>query len=117
MECPFCADLPGPFRALRDRHPVTPGHTLVVPTRHVVNLAGLNRDELAALLPFLLRVQEELRAGDQTIAGFNVGVNDGTAAGQTVFHLHVHVIPRRAGDMEDPRGGVRGVIPERRIYD
>ena len=115
--CPFCiANGEGLFRVVRDRFPVTVGHALVVPNRHVARLADLCAAELAALLPLVIRVQEELRKDDPRITGFNVGVNEGKSAGQTVWHLHVHVIPRRDGDLEDPRGGVRGVIPDKRLY-
>jgi diadenosine tetraphosphate (Ap4A) HIT family hydrolase len=98
-----------------DAFPVAEGHTLVVPARHVASLFELPEEEQAALwrLVALVRgkLMEELRPD-----GFNVGVNDGPAAGQTVLHAHVHVIPRRHGDVADPRGGVRWVIPDKAAY-
>src|SRR5262245_41834096 len=120
--CPFC-DLErarvtlenGAASAFPDAFSVAEGHTLVVPRRHVASLFDLPEEEQAALwsLVALVRAKlmEELRPD-----GFNVGVNDGPAAGQTVMHAHVHVIPRRKGDVPDPRGGVRCVIPKRAAY-
>jgi diadenosine tetraphosphate (Ap4A) HIT family hydrolase len=120
--CPFCA--PDPSRvvaahehavALRDGYPVSPGHTLIVPRRHVASLVDLSAEEWAAI-GTLLRVARA--ALDATLApqGYNVGVNDGPAAGQTVMHLHVHLIPRYHGDVTDPRGGVRWVLPAKADY-
>lgn len=101
--------------AIRDGYPVSPGHTLVIPKRHVASLADVMADEAKALWALLAevraRVDAELRPD-----GYNVGVNDGRAAGQTVMHLHVHLIPRFDGDRPDPRGGVRWVIPEKADY-
>jgi diadenosine tetraphosphate (Ap4A) HIT family hydrolase len=89
-----------------------PGHPLVIPYRHVADFFDA---ELAALLA-LLRDAKTLLDGRFHPDGYNIGVNVGEAAGQTVMHLHVHVIPRYAGDVADPRGGVRGAVPERRVY-
>lgn len=123
MACPFCdpdparvADDGALVRILRDRYPVTPGHLLVVPRRHCAGWDDATADEQAALWAGVARARELARAADSTIAGYNVGWNDGPAAGQTVMHLHVHVIPRRAGDVADPRGGVRWVVPARARY-
>ncbi|MCB9619946.1 MAG: HIT family protein [Sandaracinus sp.] len=101
--------------ALRDLHPVTEGHTLVIPKRLVVDFFETTDEERLALFAL---VDEVKRALDATLRpdGYNVGFNAGEAAGQTVFHLHVHVIPRYRGDVEDPRGGVRHVIPSRGNY-
>ncbi len=116
--CPFCAlpptrviDREGPVLAFLDGYPVSPGHTLLVPARHVASFRDLAPDEWAAVHVLLLRRADALRAADPTITGFNVGVNDGPDAGQTIFHCHVHLIPRRRGDHPHPRGGVRAVIP------
>ena len=98
-----------------DRYPVNPGHLLVVPFRHVAEFFDATDDEQAALLA-LVREAKWFLDGRFHPDGYNIGVNVGQAAGQTVMHVHVHVIPRYAGDVEDPRGGVRGVIPERRGY-
>ena len=120
--CPFCA-LPRDrivlesehAIALRDRYPVSPSHTLVVPKRHVASFFETTEGEQAALLKLLRIARVDL---DQTFepAGYNVGINDGLAAGQTVMHLHIHLIPRYDGDTEDPRGGVLWVFPHRAAY-
>jgi diadenosine tetraphosphate (Ap4A) HIT family hydrolase len=118
--CPFCG-LRAPVLeselavALEDKYPVAPGHLLVVPRRHVASYFDATAEEKAALWELVEEARNHLvatRAPD----GFNLGVNVGEAAGQTVFHLHIHVIPRYTGDMSDPRGGVRGVIPSRQSY-
>jgi diadenosine tetraphosphate (Ap4A) HIT family hydrolase len=120
--CPFCSlDMRRALLAneaalaLRDGFPVNSGHTLIVLRRHVASWFDATRDEQLAILELLDLVKEEL---DRTLApaGYNVGVNVGAAAGQTVPHLHVHVIPRFPGDVDDPTGGVRLVIPERGNY-
>ena len=101
--------------ALRDAFPVSPGHTLIVPRRSVATWFDASREEQRAMLDLLDEVK---RALDAELApdGYNVGFNAGEAAGQTVMHLHLHVIPRFAGDVADPRGGVRHVIPGRGNY-
>ena len=101
--------------ALRDLHPVTEGHTLVIPKRLVVDFFETTDEERLALFAL---VDEVKRALDATLRpdGYNVGFNAGEAAGQTVFHLHLNVIPRYRGDVEDPRGGIRHVIPGRGNY-
>ncbi len=97
--------------AIRDGFPVTRLHTLVIPRRHVVDYFGLTKDELMACHDLIHRVREMVLSEDATVAGFNIGVNTGAAAGQTILHCHFHLIPRRSGDVENPRGGVRNVIP------
>ena len=121
-DCPFCGLPPGRVlrsarhaRAIRDGFPVTPGHTLVVPTRHVASLRDLPADERAAVWELVGDVRSAL-ASSHGPDGFNIGINEGEAAGQTVLHAHVHVIPRYAGDVEDPRGGIRWVVPEKAKY-
>jgi superfamily II DNA or RNA helicase/diadenosine tetraphosphate (Ap4A) HIT family hydrolase len=101
--------------ALRDAFPVTPGHTLVIPRRLVPTWFDATRDEQLALLELVDEVKRQLDS-ELRPDGYNVGFNAGTAAGQTVPHLHVHVIPRYAGDVADPRGGVRHVIPGKGNY-
>ena len=122
MSCPFCKHAPSSLwlesvsaLALWDGFPISEGHTLVVPRLHVASLFDLPAPELAAVWDFVSRVRAELtsRLG---VAAFNIGLNDGRAAGQTVMHAHIHVVPRRDGDMPDPRGGVRWVIPEKADY-
>lgn len=101
--------------AVRDRFPVTPLHTLVVPKKHVGDYFDLRPEERADAERLLCRLREEILMEDPSVTGFNVGVNCGASAGQTIMHVHVHLIPRRDGDLDNPRGGVRGVIPERWI--
>ena len=123
-ECPFCEriaereDLYATTEfavAFPDGFPVSDGHTLVVPKRHVSRAEQLERAEWAGLFDLVREVSREL-ASLPGVEGVNVGVNSGEAAGQTVGHAHVHVIPRRPGDVEDPRGGIRWVIPEKADY-
>lgn len=102
--------------AIRDKFPVTNLHTLVIPKRHVRDFFDLYQPELNALHALLGVVKDEIQSSDPAISGFNVGVNSGEDAGQTIFHCHVHLIPRRKGDVDNPRGGVRGVIPGKRSY-
>jgi Diadenosine tetraphosphate (Ap4A) hydrolase and other HIT family hydrolases len=98
-----------------DLYPVSPGHLLLIPFRHVASYFEATEAEQAALLSL---VHDARRLLDERYApdGYNIGVNIGAAAGQSIMHLHLHVIPRYAGDMEDPKGGVRGVIPGKRGY-
>ena len=101
--------------ALFDAFPVSPGHALVVSRRHVASLFDLDPAEQAATWALLSAVKTVIDARHSP-AGYNVGVNVGVAAGQTVGHVHVHVIPRYQGDVDDPRGGVRWVLPGRADY-
>src|ERR1700722_18527704 len=102
--------------AVNDAFPVTEGHSLLIPKRHVVSPNDLFRPELYAMWTLSARMRASLSAADPIISGFNFGSNDGRSAGQTVTHAHFHVIPRREGDAENPRGGVRGVIPGRQNH-
>lgn len=102
--------------AIRDGFPVTPLHTLVVPKRHVPDYFDLFQPELNAIRQMLVELRTKILSEDPTVSGLNVGVNAGEAAGQTIFHCHVHLIPRREGDAPNPRGGVRGVIQEKQSY-
>jgi len=100
---------------LWDTHPVSPGHVLIVPRRHVASLfesTAAEREEMLRLADEAHRILVEKHAPD----GFNLGINDGPAAGQSVPHLHMHMIPRYRGDVADPRGGVRWIIAERAKY-
>ncbi len=122
-DCPFCRLPAGAILAenesavaFRDRYPVSLGHTLVIPRRHVSSYFDLDEAELLGIRRLLLRVRADLEASHAP-DGFNVGVNVGRAAGQTVWHVHVHLIPRYAGDMDDPRGGVRNCIPGAGIWE
>jgi diadenosine tetraphosphate (Ap4A) HIT family hydrolase len=118
--CAFCVPLPPLLEqplafALADRYPVAPGHTLVVVRRHVADFFDTTAEEQQALFA-LLREARSLIDQRQAPQGYNIGVNAGEAAGQTVPHVHVHLIPRYAGDVPDPRGGVRAVIAHRQRY-
>jgi diadenosine tetraphosphate (Ap4A) HIT family hydrolase len=121
-QCPFCDVALSSIQienevgiAILDAFPVSEGHLLVVPKKHVTSLYDLAPNEQAALWQLVSEVRGHL---SQTLHpdGFNVGINDGKAAGQTVMHSHIHVIPRYSGDATDPRGGVRHVIPKKARY-
>jgi len=120
--CPFCDLLPERILVTnlhgvvyRDGFPVSPGHALIIPRRHVGSFFEIDVKEREALLALL---EDAKRRLDKEFhpAGYNIGINDGAAAGQTVSHLHIHLIPRYSGDVEDPRGGVRWVIPDKADY-
>ena len=121
-DCPFCA-LPSSrvlhanaqAIAVRDAYPVSAGHTLVITRRHFGSFFALDDTERRAMIELLSVCQSELDAL-YSPAGYNIGINDGAAAGQTVPHVHMHLIPRYGGDVEDPRGGVRWVVPEKARY-
>lgn len=102
--------------AIRDGFPVTDGHSLIIPKRHVEDYFGLNEAEVIACNSLLRILRTEALDSDVSIKGFNVGMNSGIVAGQTIFHCHIHLIPRREGDVENPRGGVRHVIPGKGNY-
>jgi ATP adenylyltransferase len=101
---------------LEDGFPVTPYHSLVIPKRHFENFFEITNEELLAINELLKAKKEQILDLDKSVGGFNIGINIGEAAGQSIFHLHVHLIPRRVGDIDNPKGGVRGVIPEKRSY-
>lgn len=101
---------------LKDNYPVTKNHTLFIPKRHVEDYFGLYQPELNSLNKFITLYKDKIMIKDKTVTGFNIGMNNGEDAGQTIFHCHVHLIPRRKGDIKNPRGGVRGVIPEKKDY-
>jgi len=118
-DCAFCNADPlrivedAPLtRIITDGCPVSPGHLLITPRRHVADLFDLTPDERSALMEALWRARERIEHAD----GFNIGVNNGSAAGQTVMHVHMHLIPRYLGDVADPRGGVRWVLPDKAAY-
>ena len=101
---------------IRDEFPVTDLHSLVIPKRHIASYFDLGRPEINSCNALLESGKQDIQGVDETVAGFNVGINDGQYAGQTIFHCHIHLIPRRKGDVQNPRGGVRGVIPETQSY-
>jgi diadenosine tetraphosphate (Ap4A) HIT family hydrolase len=98
-----------------DKYPVNKGHVLIIPFRHFDNYFEATYEEKIAILSLLDEAKKYLDK-EFTPDGFNIGINVGQSAGQTIMHLHLHLIPRYTGDMDDPRGGVRGVLPEKRIY-
>ncbi len=120
MDCIFCTmkkfvienDL---AYAIFDKYPVNQGHLLIIPKRHTANYFDLTEEERLAIDDLLFQSKQFL---DETYQpdGYNIGINCGQTAGQTIFHVHVHLIPRYKGDMNDPRGGVRGVIPDKQKY-
>jgi len=105
------------FFVIRDTsYPVTKHHTLIIANRHVSDYFNLTSEEIKNLDKILKKQKNELLQLDEKITGFNIGVNIGKDAGQSIMHCHIHLIPRRRGDVEDPRGGVRGVIPSKQKY-
>ena len=98
--------------AIYDGFPVTLSHSLIIPKRHIASFFETTREEQMALFDLLTEMRELLQK-EHNPDGFNIGINDGTAAGQTVMHLHIHLIPRYAGDTSDPRGGVRWIMPDK----
>lgn len=122
LHCPFCSLAADRVVSesdhtitILDAFPVSEGHTLIIPKRHVQSFFELQTVERTAVLLALVQAKETL---DERLSpdGYNIGINEGEAAGQTVPHLHVHLIPRYKGDSKDPRGGVRWVIPEKARY-
>ncbi len=119
--CPFCdLDRPPNFEneycvAILDAFPVSIGHTLIIPRRHVESILDLSEDEYEACFQLVREAAMGIGKQFETTA-LNIGVNCGAAAGQTIEHAHIHVIPRRKGDVENPRGGVRHVIPSKGFY-
>ena len=106
------------FFVIRDTaYPVTKHHTLIITNRHIDDFFKLTKNEMSELDKILKKQKEELTRLDKRISGFNIGVNIGRYAGQSIMHCHIHLIPRRKGDVKDPRGGVRGVIPSKQKYD
>ena len=120
--CPFCSlaadrlvlESEGAV-VIRDAFPVSPGHTLIIPRRHVASFFEITDTERTDLMSLLAAARADLDREFRP-AGYNIGINDGTAAGQTVPHLHIHLIPRYSGDADDPRGGVRWVLPDKAAY-
>jgi diadenosine tetraphosphate (Ap4A) HIT family hydrolase len=101
---------------IEDAYPVTVGHSLVIPKRHISDYFELTQGEINSVNQLLSDRKEQLRATDSSVTGFNIGVNCGIDAGQTIFHCHIHLIPRRTGDVADATGGIRSVIPGKANY-
>jgi len=102
--------------AIKDRFPVTEGHHLIIPKRHTTDWFSMTDHEHHHAKSLIRIIKNRLADSDKTITGFNIGVNCGETAGQTIFHAHIHLIPRRLGDTPNPTGGVRGVIPDKMCY-
>ena len=120
--CPFCAIprdqvlIEHPLAlAKRDGYPVSKGHTLIIPRRHVASFFETTAEERQAMLKLLDEMKAKLDR-EHKPDGYNIGINNGAAAGQTVMHLHLHLIPRYAGDTADARGGVRWIFPDKAAY-
>ena len=104
------------FYVIRDGFPVTDLHTLVIPKRHVETYFDLYQPELNSCNRMIQKYKQQIENEDESVKGFNIGINNGEVSGQTIFHCHIHLIPRREGDVKNPRGGVRGVIPNKQEY-
>jgi diadenosine tetraphosphate (Ap4A) HIT family hydrolase len=119
--CLFCKDPRGVSLerelaySASDTYAVSPGHTLVIPKRHVDSFFDLTQDELAACMNLINEEKKRIDA-EFNPDGYNIGVNVGPAAGQSIFHAHIHIIPRYKGDVENPQGGIRHVIPRNAHY-
>ena len=121
--CLFCnckdsglADENAPAYASYDTYPVSDLHCLIIPKRHVKDYFELSNDEVIACNELIKKIKEEILLKDPLVKGFNIGTNIGKAAGQSVLHCHIHLIPRRERDVENPQGGVRSVIPSKQHY-
>ncbi|MDC0167888.1 HIT family protein [bacterium] len=102
--------------ATLDTYPVSKYHSLIIPKRHIKSYFDLTYDELISCHDLLLKVKNKINSEDSTVGGFNVGSNSSKPAGQSIFHCHIHLIPRRLGDIDNPQGGVRSVIPSKQHY-
>ena len=100
----------------KDSYPVSKFHSLIVPKRHVETYFDLNEEEIQACNDLILKTKEKILKQDSSVKGFNIGTNAGKFAGQSIMHCHIHLIPRREGDVENPQGGVRSVIPNKQHY-
>jgi len=121
-QCPFCTINPARIigvndyaMAIFDGFPISPGHTLIIPRRHIASLFETTAEERGALFDLLTNMRKSLMT-DRNPNGLNIGINEGADAGQTVMHLHIHLIPRYTGDMSDPRGGIRWIFPDKAAY-
>ena len=99
-----------------DTYPVSKFHSLIFPKRHISNFFELSDEEVLACNKLIKKIKEKVQKEDKTIKGYNIGSNSGKVAGQSIMHCHIHLIPRREGDVSNPQGGVRGVIPSKQHY-
>jgi len=119
--CLFCTDAKGVSLqnelaySARDSYAVSPGHSVVIPRRHVADFFDLTPEEIAACMA-LIQAEKKLIDAEFKPDGYNIGVNVGQAAGQSIYHVHIHIIPRYKGDVENPQGGVRHVLPKKAHY-
>ena len=102
--------------AIKDNFPVTPLHCLIIPKRHISDYFSMDKEELIGCDDLLKKAKQNIEFEDKSVKGFNIGMNSGEVAGQTIFHCHIHLIPRRVGDVRNPRGGVRHLIPGKGDY-
>ena len=122
-DCPFCIRIArgeiiignDVAAALYDRYPVSPGHTLIVPHRHIADFLAMTKEERTAVWALVDPARQNIEE-NHSPDGYNIGINIGISGGQTIPHAHLHVIPRYSGDVEDPRGGVRWIIPSKAAY-
>jgi diadenosine tetraphosphate (Ap4A) HIT family hydrolase len=122
--CPFCydnitseiVDELNSMVVMYDKNPVSKGHLLIIPKRHCLDYFEMTGEEQIDANNLLKKLRDKISGEDNSVTGFNIGMNSGESAGQTIFHCHIHLIPRRDGDTENPRGGVRGVIPGKMNY-
>jgi diadenosine tetraphosphate (Ap4A) HIT family hydrolase len=120
--CPFCSSLGSRVYlenelalAILDSFPISEGHSLIIPRRHVSSIFEIQKNELLSLFNLLADARNKLTE-QFSPDGFNIGINDNEAAGQTINHVHIHLIPRYKGDQEDPRGGIRWIFPDKAKY-
>ena len=99
-----------------DSYPVTDQHCLIIPKRHVKDYFDLTVEEIVACDQLIKKIKKEIEKKDASVKGFNIGTNSGKIAGQSIMHCHIHLIPRREGDVENPQGGVRSIIPLKQHY-
>ena len=99
-----------------DTYPVSDFHCLIIPKRHVKDFFEMSDEELLACNDLILKIKDEILAKDKTVKAFNIGTNAGKISGQSIMHCHIHLIPRREGDVENPQGGVRSVLPKKQHY-
>jgi diadenosine tetraphosphate (Ap4A) HIT family hydrolase len=124
QNCLFCqwvaehnpVEILGTVAAFNDGYPVTKGHLLILPLRHTIDGFSMTEQELRDSGQLIRILTDKIKITDTSVTGFNIGMNIGESAGQTIFHAHIHLIPRRDGDCDNPRGGVRGVIDGKRCY-
>jgi diadenosine tetraphosphate (Ap4A) HIT family hydrolase len=123
-DCLFCRwikankaiETHGTVAAFKDGYPVTESHLLIIPLRHATDGFSMTEQEIRDSETLIRTLAEKIRRHDPSVSGFNIGMNIGESAGQTIFHAHIHLIPRREGDCDNPRGGIRGVINGKRCY-